>query len=267
MDLLKNSFRRRTLISEVAYIALNIALAVSLMLVIRITDSLALAFVLVLLSKWRIFAVRPRFWFANLQANMVNITMSVGYVVFLYSLNQMNASDAVILSLQLLLVALDSVWLILIKPRSKRSSVVLQAGLALFVGVTAIFIMSYGWYSSVVVALVWLVGYGVARHVLNAYDDESHITFLSSAWGLIIAQVAWLQFHWTIGYKLPLLNTMYLPQVSVVIAAIGFVSYKVYDSYFHHKRVRGVDVVLPLIFSVGLISVLMLFFNEVSPGI
>jgi len=260
MDFLRTS-KRRTLFNEAIYIALNIGLAISLMLLIKITGSLWPAFVLVLLSKWRIFAVRPRFWFANIQANMVSITVSISYVIFLYAINGLNAEDGKITALQIIMVILYTIWLLYLKPKSKRSYIVVQAGVALLVGVTAIYMVSYGWMASPVVLLMWLVGYATSRHVLNSYDDENQTTLLSMSWGFIMAEIGWVAYHWTVAYKLPLVANIYLPQVTITVLGFSFLAYVVYNSFYHHGRIRFNDIVLPLVFVVSTISLLVFVFN------
>lgn len=266
MKFLKN-IKHRSFLSEVIYVGLNIGLAVTLMMLVRITNSLWPAFILVVLSKWRVLAVRPQFWFANIQANLVSVIVSVSFVVFLYVVNSANISNLQILILQGLLVVLDVCWLLFLKPRSKRIYVVFQAGVALFVGITAIYAMSYGWIATPVVLLVWLVGYATAKHVLGSYDDEDNITLLSLIWGLTMAEIGWLAYHWTIAYRLPIITNALLPQVSIVILCLGFLAYKFYNSYYHFQKVRISDIMLPLIFTVGIISVLVLGFNSVTTGI
>jgi hypothetical protein len=266
MEFLRLVKRRRTLLNEVIYVLLNVSLSVGLLLIIRVTGSLWPAFALVLLSKWRIFAVRPRFWFANLQTNLVSIIVSVGYVILLFVVNNANMGDSQILITQIILAALDAAWLILLKPLSKRINIVAQAGVALFVGTTAIFSLSYSWDSSIVVLLVWLVGYATAKHVLNSYDDEDHILFLSLAWGLVLAEIGWLAHHWTIAYRLPVATNLLLPQASIIIFCFGFLAFKAYDSYFHHQKIRYADILMPLLFTVGIICLILLAFNDVNAG-
>ena len=74
MDLLK-MHKRRSRLSEVAYVVLNIGLAAMVFAIVYTANSPWLAIAAVLLSKWRVLAVRPRFWFANLIANMVDILL------------------------------------------------------------------------------------------------------------------------------------------------------------------------------------------------
>ena len=261
MEFLKIVKRRRSLINEAVYVSLNIGLAILLMVLIRATGAIWPALILVLLSMWRVFAVRPQFWFANLQANLVSAIVGISYVIFLYAVNVANISELSVLVLQILLVILDACWLLFLKPQSKRILVVAQAGVALFVGITAIYTVAYDWIATPVVLLVWLVGYGTARHVLNNYDDEGHVSLLSMAWALMLAEIGWLAYHWTVAYQLAASANLFLPQVSIIMTSLGFVAYKAYDSYHHHQKIRINDITLPLIFTIGIIVVLTLFFN------
>jgi hypothetical protein len=267
MEFLKTIKKRRSLLSEVVYIVLNIGIAILLMVIIRTTGSLLLAFAIVILGKWRIFAVRPRFWFANIQANLVSIIVSVSFVVLLYAAGLSGLNSTEVLVVQSILVILDIIWLLFLKSQSKRIYIVAQAGVALFVGITSIFYLSYNWIASVSVVLAWLVGYATARHVLGSYDDESHTVFLSLVWGLVLAEISWLAYHWTIAYHVPFVSNMMVPQASIVVLCLGFLTYKSYDSFYHHQKIRMNDIFLPLIFTVAIISVLVLFFNGVSTGI
>ena len=265
MQFLK-TIKKRSFLSEVLYITLKVGLAILLLVIIRTTGSLWFAFVLIILGKWRIFAVRPRFWFANIQANLVSIIVSFSFVILLYVINISNASALQILIAQIVLVALDICWLLFLKSQSKRIYVVAQAGIALFVGVTAIYNLSYGWIATPVVLLMWLVGYATARHVLGSYDEEKHTALLSLAWGLILAEIGWVAYHWTIAYRLPAATNILLPQVAIIVLCFGFLTYKSYNSYYHYQKIRINDIILPLVFTVSIISILVLVFNSVSTG-
>lgn len=266
MEFLK-VIKKRSFINEVIYIALNIAMAVSLMLIIRFTGSIWLAFILVLIGKWRIFAVRFRYWFAHIQANLVNIIVSVSYVCFLYLVNIADIPATQSLTLQLILVLIDVVWLVFLKPQSKRIYVVAQAAVGLYVGTSALFALSYSWIASPVVLLSWLIGYASARHILSSYDEESHTELLSLVWAFVVAEISWLAFHWTVAYRIPGLSGFLLPQVALILLCLGFLAYKAYDSYYHHQKIRYSEIVLPLAFTVGIITVLLVLFNGVSANI
>lgn len=257
MEFLKLS-KKRSLFSEFIYVGLNIALAVAVLAIVWAIESPWAALALVLLSKWRVLAVRPRYWFAHIQTNLVDIIVSVSVVILLYA-----ASGAVIA--QCLLTLLYIVWLLFIKPRSKRVFVTVQAGTALFLGITALAIIAYDWNVFFVVAAMWLIGYGTARHVLASYE-EAHLSFYSLLWGLVMAEFGWIMYHWTFAYSLPGVGHIKLAQGALVALALSFLAERVYASYETHGEVRGNDILLPALFSASVILVLVIFFNRINTG-
>lgn len=257
MEFLKSS-KRRSLISEFVYVVLNIALAAAILAIVWGIESPYAAFGLVLLSKWRVFAVRPRYWFANLQANLVDFIVGLSVVVLLYAAQGVPAVQVVI---TLLYIG----WLLFIKPRSKQSFIAVQAGVAIFLGVTALMSISFDWLASPVVVLMWIIGYAAARHVLGSHD-EAHISFYSLVWGMIFAEIGWLAYHWTFAYELPGLANIKLSQVALVSLALSFLAERTYASYTRHGVVRSNDVLLPALLSVSVILVLLIFFNTLGAG-
>lgn len=260
--------RRRSFLSELVYTILNIALAVAVFLIVRYTGAVWFAIVLVILSKWRVFAVRPRYWWANLQSNMVDFIVSISIVIHMVTINaQAGIADN---SKLLILVGLTLGyigWLLFIKPRSKRFYVALQAGIAVFLGISALFAISYNWPVSIVVAGAWLIGYSSARHILSSFDDETHALFLALAWAFVVAEITWVSYHWAIAYPLPIFPSLMLPQAALAITLVSFLGYKVYDSFYHHAKVRMSDVLLPLLFTVSVLLVLLVIFNRVGTAI
>lgn len=259
MDFLKVA-KRRSFVSGLVYNALNVALAIAVLIVVQTSGSPLPAFVLVLLSKWRVLAVRPRYWFAHVQANLVDFIVSIGLVILLSAANTKEG-----FWLQIIITVLYILWLLFLKPRSKRSLVVMQAGVAAFVGVTALFVVSYTWPSSLVVLLMWLIGYAVARHVLTAYE-ETHVLFLSLLWGFVFAEFGWLAYHWAVAYAIPGLVGIKIPQIAIILLAISFVVERAYESYSRHKSVRLADIMLPLLLSASVVALLLLRFNDVGLG-
>lgn len=252
--------KHKSLVSDLAYLALNVGLAIALLIVVLAVKSPLPAFVVVLLSKWRIFAVRPHFWFKNLQSNLVDIIVGLSIVTFLYA-----ASDS--FGVQVALTAFFAVWLLFIKPRSKRSYVAFQAGAATFMGVTALFMESYDWPASVVVLLMWLIGYSAARHVLSHYREPDKM-FLSMLWGLIVAEIGWLGYHWAFAYSLPGSSGIELSQTALIVLIIGFLADRTYNSYHQNEGVvRSSDIMPPAIFSASVILVILLFFNTLGTGL
>lgn len=266
MDFLKR-VRKRSFLSEAVYTVLNIALAVAVVVVIIYTGSVWFAIGLVILSKWRVFAVRPRFWWANLRSNLVDFIVSISFVLHMYIVNDASIVDSRKLLLLGILTVLYIGWLLYIKPRSKRSFIAVQAGVAVLMGTSALFAISYNWPVSVVVLAMWLIGYTAARHVLSSYDGETHGLFLSLAWGLVMAQLAWVAYHWTIAYNLPLITTLHIPQVAIIATLISFLAVKSYDSFYKNAKIRMIDIILPLLFTLSIILVLLVVFNRVGTAI
>ncbi len=266
MQLLK-LVRKRSFLSEFVYTVLNIALAVGVLLAVRYTETIWLALALVLLSKWRIFAVRPRFWWANIRSNLVDIIVSMSLVIQMNTVNTSALTSSRQLWLLIVMTGLYIGWLLFIKPRAKRSFMVLQSGLALFLGSSALFTVGYDWPVSLVVLGMWLIGYAAIRHVLTTYDDETHSLFLSLLGGLIMAELAWVGYHWAIAYPIPTLSALMIPQISIILMLVAFLWFKIYDSFYHHARIRLTDVLLPLLFTVSSIAVLLILFNGISTGI
>ena len=135
MDLLK-TVKRRTFWSEIVYHTLNLGLAAVLLAIAKTIQSPYPALALVILSKWRVIAVRPRFWWANIQANLVDVAVGVGIVGLMYLPN-------IGFTIQTVLAVLYAIWLIVIKPLSKRWQIALQAGCAIIVGMTPLMAVSY----------------------------------------------------------------------------------------------------------------------------
>tara|TARA_Y100000114_G_C11666154_1_gene281452 strand:+ start:32 stop:832 length:801 start_codon:yes stop_codon:yes gene_type:complete len=259
--------RKRSFLSELLYAVLNVGLAVAVLMSVWFTDSISLAIILVLLSKWRIFAVRPRYWWANLRSNMVDIILSLSVVLHLYGIATSDIATGAQLLAMSGLTLLYIGWLLFVKPRSKKVFVIAQAGLALFMGTSALFTFAYDWPVSLVVVFMWLIAYSSARHMLSAYDDETHALFLSLVWGVVAAEISWVAYHWAIAYPLPVLTGLMVPQVAIIMTLISFVGYKAYDSFYKHAKIRANDILLPLLFTLSVLVVLLVLFNRVGTAI
>ena len=248
MELLR-IVRKRSFLSEVAYVILNIALAVMLLVLVLVVNVPWPALGLVLLSKWRIFAVRSRYWAANIRANLVDVIVGISMVIFLYA-----ASGD--LTTQIGLTAIYVAWLLFLKPKSKRSYVAAQAMTGLIFGI--VIQVSPDLPASIVVVLGWLVGYASARHILSV-QHESHINFLSLLWGFVVAEIMWLSYHWTIGYQVG--STLQLPQVVVILASLSFLAERIYVSFRKHGQVQSSDVMMPTLLTLSIIGVVLFVFG------
>ena len=255
MELL-HTVKRKSAFSEVVYYVLNIGLAATLLIISQTIQHPAFAIALVLLSKWRIFAVRPRYWWTNLQANMVDIIVGLSIAVLMYVPN-------VTLIAQIVLAVCYAIWLVAIKPLSKRTAMMWQSAIAVLLGTTALFMVSYEWPVSVVVIAMVAIGYSVVRHFLFTYDEQ-HIVFLSAIWGVLFAEIGWLAHFWTFGYALPGMSALKLPQATILLLLLCFLGERVYRSWKKHGSIELSDVVAPAVFASALIFVILLFFNSVT---
>lgn len=248
--------RRRSKLSDIAYILLNAGLAVVLLLVMLSVQEIWLPLALVLLSKWRVIVVRPRYWWQNILANMVDIIVGVSHVVFLY------AATGVVW-LQVLLTLGFIVWLLVVKPRSKRLFINAQAATALFVGTTALSMVAYEFDPFFFVLGMWVIGYVTARHVLVHYEFPI-ASFMSLVWGLICAELAWFAYNWLFAYTLPGTGNLKLSQLALIVTLLGFLAERALSSYHHHGVIRRNDIMVPAIFSISLIFILVVFFSRLT---
>lgn len=246
MDLLK-AHKRRSRLSEAAYISLNVGLAAAVLVIVLVGQSPWLAIAVVLLSKWRALAVRPRFWFANLVANMVDIIVGISTVILLYG-----ASG--ILWLQIFLTILYVVWLLLIKPRSSRRYVAIQAGVAVFLGVTALSMTMYAWDTSIFVVAMWVIGYVSVRHVLGSYEEPLTMMY-SLVGGVIAAELGWIGSHWMVAYPLPGFGMIQFSQLALFATLLCLIAERAYASYHRHGIVRRADIIAPVLLTVAVMVV------------
>src|SRR5262249_7286058 len=116
--------------SYLFHLLLQILLPFALFVLVRI-HFVQLAFILIVLSKWRMFAVRPRFWAANIRANSVDIM--VGFSL----LTLMLQTDSV--TWQGVWAVAFAAWLIAIKPRASLFMTAIQAGIAYLLALSALY--------------------------------------------------------------------------------------------------------------------------------
>ena len=164
-----------------------------------------LAYILIILSKWRMFAVRPRFWLANIRANAIDVIVGLSVLVF------MTQSDG--LAWQFLWAVLYAVWLIMLKPRSDVKYISLQALVGFMAGLMALFLAWDGAASYVLVLATGLLSYLSARHFFDGYD-EPYARLLSYIWGYFGAALVWVLSHWLLFYGI-------VSQPTVLLVGIG----------------------------------------------
>jgi hypothetical protein len=201
--------------SHLAHVGSNILLALLVFVLVRI-DFVQLALALVLLSKWRMFVVRPRFWPANLRANAVDIIVSVSLLIFMVQ------SDSQFI--QLIWAGVYALWLLVIKPSSGALMVSIQAMMGLLFGLSAIFLE---WGDGALYVLVFLsavVCYLSARHFFGSFD-EPYAKLLSYLWAYFAAGLVWVLGHWLLFYGVIAQPTLLLVAVGYGLAALYYLDH------------------------------------------
>ena len=121
----------RNALSTVTHIALNLALAVVSTALTVISGNWIFGVLLVLLSKWRVVAVRPRYWWINIKANLVDFTVGISLALLVFvALGETKDFNI----WHVILTAIYAIWLIVIKPRSETFMTEVQAMFAIFFG-------------------------------------------------------------------------------------------------------------------------------------
>lgn len=146
-----------------------------------------LALLVILLGKWRMFAVKPHHWVAHIRTNAVDIIFGLSMLAFMSNTN--------VIIWQLLWVVIYEIWLLFIKPGSNALLVSVQAVVAQTFGLVSLFVVFENAYLWFAVLAYGLIAYFCARHFLSSFD-EPHAQILSSQWGLFASCIMWVSAHW-----------------------------------------------------------------------
>jgi len=249
-------FRKsRNALSSVLHVSLNLILAVGSIFITFITKSPLLGIILVLISKWRTFAVRPRYLFLNLKSNIVDLVVGISFVLIAYCAGEN------LLAIHFILATLYAVWLTVLKPRSSEFATCLQALASVFLGTTAAVLMSANADSIFMCLAIFIICYGAARHVLVQSDDED-FSIIPVAAGLLGAEFAWLSQSWLIVYSFGSLGII-LPQLTIILTAVSYLFGFVYRSLMKNDwKLKWQEIALPSIFTLVLIAILVIGFSQ-----
>ncbi len=191
--------------SYLFHLFLTVLLPLTVYVLVRL-NLVPLAVILVIVSKWRMFSVRPRHWPAIIRANAADIIVGMASIIFM-----INTSSGLV---QLIWAVAYALWLVLIKPSSSVLGVSLQAFVAFLYGITAVYLEWGASDALILMVMTWLVCYSVARHFLTSFD-EPHAPFLANMWALFGGSLAWLLSHWLLYYQV-------FSQVSLLLVVLGF---------------------------------------------
>jgi hypothetical protein len=231
-------------LSHFFHLALVVVLPIVIFVLVRL-DFVQLALSVIVLSKWRMLAVRPRFWAANVRANAVDMMVGLSVVFFM-------AHAPNNLALQLMWVVLYAVWLIAIKPASSARMITLQAALSQLAALMALFL---AWTDGPLYGLTLLTGivcFMAAHHFFDAFD-EPYAKLLSYVWGYFGAALAWLLGHWLIFYGV-------ISQSALLLSVIGYGLAGMY--YLDHEDRLSMGVRRQLVFIMLAVVVVILAFSD-----
>lgn len=247
--------KSRNIASSFVHVFLNLLLGVGSVLVTVLSGSPILGLLLVLASKWRVFAVRKRYLWTNIKANLVDFIVGVSVVLLTY---YAGASFSVV---DFVLMGVYSVWLLFIKPLSSEQATLVQSLFAVFLGISAATIMSANLNAIVLILLAFVVGYAASRHVLMQSDDKD-FTLTTLVCGLAFAEVAWLCHAWAIIYTFGSTGIR-IPQLAIILTIFAFVynyarqAMIKYQADFRFKHIVG-----PVVFGVVLIGIIVIWFSN-----
>lgn len=246
----------RNALSTVTYILLNLLLGVGSILVTVATGHWLIGILLVFLSKWRMFAVRRRYWWSSLKANFVDLVAGVSFVLLAY------LTGSTWTLAHTLLAAGYTAWLIWIKPKSTAVFTEAQALIALFLGSAVIALIFAALDTSwPAVLLTFFLASGCARHVMNQRDD-SNFSLSTLGLGLIAGEAMWLAHSWFILYTFGDTG-LRIPQVSVILTLGGFLLGRLYQSILRHDgHFKPEEVIAPAIFAGAAIVIVFLLFSQ-----
>jgi len=202
-------------ISHFLHLGLVLVLPVVVFVLVRLNFA-QLALSIVVLSKWRMIAVKPRFWAANIRANAVDLMVGLSLVLFM-----VHASS---LWLQLVWTALYAIWLVAIKPGSGVLTVMGQAFIGQFAALSALYLV---WADGPAYGLTFLSGvfcFMAARHFLDAFD-EPYAKMLAYVWGYFGAALTWLLSHWLLFYRGVAQPTLLLATLGYGIAGLYYLDH------------------------------------------
>jgi hypothetical protein len=227
-----------------------VALVPTLVYVTIRVDLVPVALLVILLGKWRIFAVQPRHWWAHLRANAVDI---------LFGLATLGAMvEASSQGLQIVLAVMYGLWLLLLKPRSTPFFVSLQALIAQTYALTTMYLLWGGASIFLLVLATGIVGYLCARHFMASFD-EPHAPLYAHSWGYFNAALAWVLSHWLVYFPGPP-DGGPVAQIVLLITTLGFGFASLY--YLEQKDKLSIIIRRQILFLMLAITVVVLVFSE-----
>lgn len=258
--------KSRNVLSSALHVIMNLLLGIGSIVITFITGSWIPGLLLVLISKWRIFAVRPRYWWINILSSLVDLIVGASLVLITYC----TGSDDWTLPIHILLAVIYCLWLIVLKPKSTERAAEIQSLVAVFLGTTAATLLFASSNSIYLTFSCFFIGFAASRHTL-VQSDDNNFGLLTCMCGLIFAEVAWLLQNWLIVYAFTEINVgvntgIVIPQLSIILTILFFLSSRIYQAGLLEDgdggKIDFSEVSTPVIFSTIIITVLVIWFSN-----
>ncbi len=228
---------------KLVHLTLTALLPLAVFILVRI-QFVQLALAIILLSKWRMLAVRPRFWPANIRANSIDLTVGIAILLFMTQ-----SGESVLV--QFTWAIAYGVWLLAIKPGSDTLLVSVQAMIGFLCGLMALFVC---WTSAPLYGLVFMTGlicYLAARHFFDSFD-EPYARLLAYAWGYFGAALLWPLGHWLLFYGAVAQPVLLLLSIGYGLGALYYLDH--YDRLSKNMRRQFLFVMVAIVMVVLVFS-------------
>lgn len=227
-------------LAHALHLSLTFALPLLVYVMVRINFA-SVALLLILVSKWRMFAVKPRHWPANIRANAIDIIVGVSILVFMMQSGSQLA--------QICWALVYGVWLLVIKPGSQVIAVSAQALIGQFLGLTALFVQFGSAPSALLMLASWAICYLAARHYYASFD-EPLTRFFAYLWGYFGAAVVWVLSHWLLARGVFFQPVLLINVIGFGIATLYYLHETDRLSTFYQRQIIFIVIAIVAILAV-----------------
>ena len=250
--------KSRNIASSAVHVLLNILLGFAAVLSTVFSGSPILGILLVVVSKWRVFAVRSRYLWINIKSNLVDLIVGLSIVLLSYF------SGISLMPVHFLLIAIYVIWLLFVKPLTSENATLVQSLVAVFLGISAISMMTATSDAVWAVILSFLVGYAGSRHVLSQTASKD-FTLATLVCGLVFAEAAWLCHAWGIFYDInyPIETGIRIPQCAIILTIFAYAyNYARQAMIIYQEDFRFKNIIGPVLFSAVLVGIIVIWFSN-----
>lgn len=247
--------KSRNVFSSMVHVFLNLLLGIGSILITVLSGSPLLGLIMVLASKWRVFAVRRRYLWLNIKSNLVDIIVGVSVILLTYY------AGGSFLLVDFILMAFYCIWLLFIKPRSSEAATLTQSLIAVFLGISAAALLTANINPIVFILIAFVIGYAASRHILVQSEDKD-FTLTTLVCGLVFSEIAWLCYSWSIIYTFG--NTgIFIPQSAIILTIFAFVyNYTRRAMIKYQEDLRFKHIIGPAVFGTILVAIIVLCFSN-----